>query len=96
MFLTREILSLTGMAITEKGKPCRGARYDIWMPKGAYRFLPRRISGIYPWKTTENDILHVCSTISAMIQGETERNILNIVKMRSVDIDGCFPGPLRR
>jgi PAS domain S-box-containing protein len=41
MFLAREILSITGIAITEKGEPGKGARFEIRVPKGAYR-----ISGV--------------------------------------------------
>ena len=37
MFLTREILSLTGITITENGEPGKGARFEIRVPKGMYR-----------------------------------------------------------
>jgi signal transduction histidine kinase len=37
MFLAREILSITGIAITEKGEPGKGARFEITVPKGAFR-----------------------------------------------------------
>ncbi|HEX3001625.1 MAG TPA: PAS domain S-box protein, partial [Methanoregula sp.] len=37
MFLAREILSLTGITIVENGMPGRGARFEITVPKGAYR-----------------------------------------------------------
>jgi PAS domain S-box-containing protein len=36
--LSREILSITGITITENGKPGRGARFEITVPKGSYRF----------------------------------------------------------
>ena len=38
LFLTREILSLTGITITENGEPGVGARFEIVVPAGAYRF----------------------------------------------------------
>jgi PAS domain S-box-containing protein len=37
LFLVREILSITGMTITETGEPGKGARFEIMVPKGAYR-----------------------------------------------------------
>jgi len=38
LFLTREILSITGITITENGEPGKGARFEMNVPKGAYRF----------------------------------------------------------
>ncbi len=38
LFLSREILGITGITITENGEPGRGARFEITVPKGAYRF----------------------------------------------------------
>jgi PAS domain S-box-containing protein len=38
LFLTREILSITGIAITENGMPGAGARFELTIPPGAYRF----------------------------------------------------------
>jgi PAS domain S-box-containing protein len=38
LFLSREILSITGMTIAETGEPGKGARFEITVPKGAYRF----------------------------------------------------------
>jgi len=38
LFLCREILSITGITITENGTPGKGARFEITVPKGAYRF----------------------------------------------------------
>lgn len=38
MFLSREILAITGITITENGTPGKGARFEITVPKGAYRF----------------------------------------------------------
>ena len=37
LFLTREILSITYIPITETGEPGKGARFEIVVPKGAYR-----------------------------------------------------------
>jgi len=37
MFLAREILSLTDISITETGTPGKGARFEIFVKKGAYR-----------------------------------------------------------
>jgi signal transduction histidine kinase len=38
LFLSREILAITGITITENGVPGKGARFEITVPKGAYRF----------------------------------------------------------
>jgi PAS domain S-box-containing protein len=40
LFLTREILSITGIAITEASEPKKGARFEILVPKTAYRAVP--------------------------------------------------------
>jgi signal transduction histidine kinase len=40
LFLTREILSITSITITENGEPGKGARFDMNVPKGTYRFGP--------------------------------------------------------
>ncbi len=37
LFLSREILSITGISITENGEPGKGARFEIAVPKGMYR-----------------------------------------------------------
>ncbi len=37
LFLVREILSITGITIQENGNPGTGARFEISVPKGAYR-----------------------------------------------------------
>jgi PAS domain S-box-containing protein len=42
LFLSREILSITGITITETGTPGCGARFEIAIPKGAYRITPRK------------------------------------------------------
>jgi len=41
LFLCREILSMTGISIRENGIPGNGARFEIVIPEGAYRFSPR-------------------------------------------------------
>jgi PAS domain S-box-containing protein len=38
LFLSREILSITGISIAEKGEPGKGARFEITVPPGTYRF----------------------------------------------------------
>jgi len=38
LFLIREILSITGITIDENGEPGKGARFEITVPNGAYRF----------------------------------------------------------
>ncbi|MFA4825568.1 MAG: PAS domain-containing sensor histidine kinase [Methanoregula sp.] len=38
LFLSREILSITGITIKETGEPGKGARFEITVPKGLYRF----------------------------------------------------------
>lgn len=40
LFLTREILSMTGITISETGEPGRGARFEIKVPAGCYRVEP--------------------------------------------------------
>jgi len=40
LFLAREILAITGMGIRETGEPGKGARFEITVPKGAYRLNP--------------------------------------------------------
>jgi len=39
LFLSREILAITGITITENGVPGKGARFEITVPKGMYRFM---------------------------------------------------------
>jgi PAS domain S-box-containing protein len=41
LFLSREILSITGISISEDGEPGQGARFRITVPNGAYRFEER-------------------------------------------------------
>lgn len=40
LFLSREILAITGMTITENGEPGTGARFEITVPEGAWRRSP--------------------------------------------------------
>jgi PAS domain S-box-containing protein len=37
LFLSREILTITGTTISENGTPGKGARFEIMVPKGAWR-----------------------------------------------------------
>lgn len=37
LFMTREILGITGITISEKGEPGRGAMFVLSVPRGAYR-----------------------------------------------------------
>ena len=37
LFLSREILSITGITITETGEPGKGARFEMTVPKGEWR-----------------------------------------------------------
>ncbi|MDP3564196.1 MAG: PAS domain-containing sensor histidine kinase, partial [Methanoregula sp.] len=39
LFLSREILSITGITITENGEPGKGVRFEIRVPKGSYRLI---------------------------------------------------------
>jgi PAS domain S-box-containing protein len=38
MFLSKEILAITGITIRETGEPGKGVRFEITVPKGMYRF----------------------------------------------------------
>jgi len=51
LFLIREILSITGITIDENGEFGRGARFEITVPNGAYRFITDQ--KISEEKTTE-------------------------------------------
>jgi PAS domain S-box-containing protein len=42
LFLVREILSITGITIQETGVPGKGARFEMTVPKGAFRFPDRK------------------------------------------------------
>jgi PAS domain S-box-containing protein len=38
LFLSREILAITGITITENGEPGKGVQFDMTVPQGAFRF----------------------------------------------------------
>ncbi|MDD1686020.1 PAS domain S-box protein [Methanoregula sp.] len=40
LFLSREILAITSMTISESGEPGKGVQFEISVPVGAYRFVP--------------------------------------------------------
>ena len=39
--LSREILSITGITLRETGEPGKGARFEMMVPKGAWRITQR-------------------------------------------------------
>ncbi|MDO9035167.1 MAG: PAS domain S-box protein, partial [Methanoregula sp.] len=41
LFLSQEILGMTGITIRETGEQGKGARFEIFVPKGGYRFTGR-------------------------------------------------------
>jgi len=41
LFLIVEILGITGLSIKETGTPGNGARFEIHIPKGSFRFVPK-------------------------------------------------------
>jgi len=38
LFLAREVLAITGISLRETGEPGRGARFEIFVPEGMFRF----------------------------------------------------------
>jgi PAS domain S-box-containing protein len=40
LFLSREILGITGLSVCETGEPGKGARFEITVPQESYRFDP--------------------------------------------------------
>ena len=38
LYLAREILAITGITIRETGTPGKGAKFEITVPRAAYRF----------------------------------------------------------
>jgi len=47
LFLSREILAITGIAISENGEPGKGARFEIVVPNGVFRTnsqIPEQVS----------------------------------------------------
>jgi PAS domain S-box-containing protein len=45
LFLVAEILGITGLSIKENGEPGKGARFEIFVPPGAFRFAHPLTSG---------------------------------------------------
>jgi PAS domain S-box-containing protein len=45
LFLAREILSITGITITENGTPGKGARFEITVPNGMWRVVEANRAG---------------------------------------------------
>ena len=45
LFLTREILAITGITIRENGNYGQGARFEILIPQGRYRFAEQKKGG---------------------------------------------------
>ena len=39
LYLSREILAITGITISENGIPGEGARFEMVVPKDGYRFI---------------------------------------------------------
>ena len=44
LFLAREILAITGISIRETGEPGKGARFEMMVPKAAYRFVDLKMN----------------------------------------------------
>jgi PAS domain S-box-containing protein len=42
LYLSREILAITGLTIRETGMPGEGARFEVFAPRGVYRSLKKR------------------------------------------------------
>jgi len=42
LYLSREILGITGLTIKETGEPGKGARFEIFIPEGRYRILTEK------------------------------------------------------
>jgi signal transduction histidine kinase len=57
LFLVREILAVTGIAIRETGIYGKCARFEIMVPEGGYRFTPR---SEYVTKGAEDDVQESC------------------------------------
>jgi len=45
LLLSREILAITGITITETGEPSRGARFEMAVPDGSWRRVPPANAG---------------------------------------------------
>jgi PAS domain S-box-containing protein len=46
LFLSKEILGITGFFIQETGTPGKGARFEIFVPEGAFRIVGRHPKGV--------------------------------------------------
>jgi signal transduction histidine kinase len=40
LFLTREILAITGIGILENGEPGKGVQFEIIVPEEGFRYIP--------------------------------------------------------
>ena len=45
LFLVREIFGITGISISENGKPGSDSRFEIVIPPGSYRHIPAGVPG---------------------------------------------------
>ncbi|WP_301662922.1 PAS domain S-box protein [Methanoculleus frigidifontis] len=52
LFLGREVLAITGISIRETGEPGKGARFEMLVPKGAYRFAEGAEEPALRWGTS--------------------------------------------
>jgi signal transduction histidine kinase len=48
LFLTREILAITGITIRENGEPGKGVRFEILIPHDMYRIIPVSKDSLWP------------------------------------------------
>jgi K+-sensing histidine kinase KdpD len=48
LFLAREILSITGITVTETGQPGSGTRFELLVPDGVWRYADKKDVGITP------------------------------------------------
>ncbi|MBI0582902.1 MAG: PAS domain S-box protein [Methanomassiliicoccus sp.] len=60
LFLSREVLALTGMSIRETGRPGEGARFDLIIPRGRYRLEGSDATG-----PEDLQAIEVCTNASA-------------------------------
>jgi len=51
LFLAREICSVTGITLKENGEPGKGARFELLVPAGSYRFTEGRKTNAHPEPT---------------------------------------------
>jgi hypothetical protein len=43
MFLIRDILTITGLTISETGEAGKGARFEILVPEGSFRITDKKV-----------------------------------------------------